>query len=44
MADANLTQAEADVLIAMAKHRADNTEWDYPHLGGGVSIPPAPLD
>ena len=39
MADLNLTQAEADALIAMAKHRADNTEWDYPDLGGGISVP-----
>jgi len=39
MAEVNLTQAEADALIAMAKHRVDNTEWDYPDLGGGVSVP-----
>jgi len=39
MADLNLTQAEADALIALAKHRVDRTEWDYPDLGGEVSIP-----
>jgi len=39
MAEINLTQAEADALIAMAKHRLDGTEWDYPDLGGAVSIP-----
>ena len=39
MADLNLTQAEADALIALAKHRVDTTEWDYPDLGGAVSIP-----
>jgi hypothetical protein len=39
MAEINLTQAEADALIAMAKHRVDETEWDYPDLGGAVSIP-----
>lgn len=39
MADLNLTQAEADALIAMAKHRVDNTEWDYPDLGGSISVP-----
>lgn len=39
MAEINLTQAEADSLIAMAKRRIDNTEWEYPGLGGGVSIP-----
>jgi hypothetical protein len=39
MAEINLTQAEADALIAMAKHRVDESEWDYPDLGGAVSIP-----
>jgi len=39
MADTNLTQAEADALIAMAKRRVNAEEWDYPHLGGAVSIP-----
>ena len=39
MAEINLTQAEADALIAMAKHRVDGTEWDYPDLGGAISIP-----
>lgn len=39
MADINLTQAEADALIAMAKRRVDNAEWDYPDLGGGISVP-----
>jgi hypothetical protein len=23
----------------MAKHRVGNAEWDYPHLGGGISVP-----
>lgn len=39
MAEINLTQAEADALIAMQKHRVDETPWDYPGLGGAVSIP-----
>ncbi len=39
MAEFILTQAEADALIAIAKHRVDGTEWDYPALGGAVSIP-----
>ncbi|MGO8693194.1 MAG: DUF6978 family protein [Rectinemataceae bacterium] len=39
MAEISLTQSEADALIALAKHRADTTVWDYPDLGGGVSIP-----
>lgn len=39
MADLSLTQSEAEALIAMAKHRVDNAEWDYPDLGGGISVP-----
>lgn len=39
MSDPDLTQAEADALIALAKHRLDATEWDYPDLGGAISIP-----
>jgi hypothetical protein len=39
MAEINLTQAEADALIALAKHRVDDRPWDYPGLGGYISIP-----
>jgi len=39
MPELNLTQAEADALIALAKHRVDTREWDYPDLGGAVSVP-----
>lgn len=39
MAELNLTQTEADALIALAKHRVDATEWNYPDLGGAVSVP-----
>ena len=39
MADLLLTQAEADALIALAKHRVDATEWDYPDFGGAISVP-----
>ena len=39
MAELNLTQAEAEALIALAKYRADGTAWDYPDLGGAISIP-----
>ena len=39
MAEINLTQAEADALLALAKHRVDTTAWDYPTPGGKVSIP-----
>ena len=44
MADANLTQAEADALIAMEKRRSDDTEWSYPDLGGYVTIPLVSID
>ena len=39
VADINLTQADADVLLAMEKHKVDDTPYDYPSLGGGVRIP-----
>jgi len=39
MADIKLTQAEADALIAMEKIRQDDDLWDYPALGGSISIP-----
>jgi hypothetical protein len=38
MPEINLTQSEADALIAMEKRRADSLEYDFPELGGGVSI------
>lgn len=39
MTDANLTQAEADALLAMEKHRADDAYWTYPDLGGLIMVP-----
>jgi len=39
MADINLTQSEADALIALEKHRADDRQWDYPDLGGSIAVP-----
>ena len=39
MADINLTQADADVLLAMEKQRVDDTPYEYPSLGGGIRIP-----
>ena len=39
MADVDLTQAEADALIAMPKTRVDNNRWDYPGMGGSISVP-----
>jgi uncharacterized protein DUF6978 len=44
MADIHLTQAEADALIALAKQRVDTREWDYPDLGGAISIPMVSTD
>ena len=39
MPEINLTQAEADALMAMEKLRVDERDWDYPALGGSISIP-----
>ena len=39
MADANLTQAETDALMALEKHRLDATSWNYPGIGGQITIP-----
>ena len=39
MSDINLTQSEADLLIAMEKHRINDDRWEYPVVGGSVSIP-----
>ena len=35
----NLTQTEADALIALAKRRVDATEHDYPVAGKRITIP-----
>ena len=39
MADINLTQEDADALLAMEKHKADEAVYEYPSLGGGVRVP-----
>ena len=39
MADIHLTQAEADALIAMEKHRLDEATITLPDMGGAVSVP-----
>jgi hypothetical protein len=44
MAEINLTQAEADALIALEKHCVDNQTWDYPPLGGAIHIPLVSVD
>lgn len=37
--DIDLTQAEADALIALEKHRLDDREWTFPGPGEQVIIP-----
>lgn len=39
MAETPLTQSEADALLAMEKHRADDDHRDFPSLGGGITVP-----
>jgi hypothetical protein len=39
MADMHLTQAEADALLAMAKHRSDEERYAFPMGGQSLSIP-----
>lgn len=39
-----LTQSEADLLIAMEKHRLDDTLWTFPSPGEKISIPLASPD
>lgn len=34
-----LTQAEADALFAMDKHRVDDKRWRLPDTGGGLVVP-----
>jgi hypothetical protein len=44
MADIDITQAEADVLIAMEKHRVSDTQWLFPPPGDKLSIPLTSVD
>ena len=44
MADANLSQTEADALLALEKRRSDDTQWDYPSLSGAITIPLVSMD
>ena len=39
MAQSDLTQAEADALIALEKHRIDEQDWDFPMGGESISVP-----
>ncbi len=38
MPEVNLAQAEADALIAMEKHRADDETYDYLGMGGSICV------
>lgn len=40
----NLTQADADALLAMAKQRLEESEYEYPSFGGALRIPLESLD
>lgn len=44
MAELDLTQEEADALIAMPKEGIGDEEWEYPSPGSGISIPLVSLD
>jgi hypothetical protein len=44
MADMNLTQAEADVLIAMEKHRVNEDRNDFPLGGQSLVLPLQSVD
>jgi len=44
LADINLTQAEADALMEMAKCRVDDKKWFFPHPGDRIAIPLTSLD
>lgn len=39
MADLNLTQTEADALIAMEKHCATDDQYDFPMAGDSLVLP-----
>ena len=40
----DLSQTEAEWLIGLEKRRVDDKEWNYPSLGGGISIPLVSFD
>jgi hypothetical protein len=44
MAELNLTQDEADALLAMEKISVDDKEWSLPDLGGKLSVPLVSVD
>jgi hypothetical protein len=44
MPDIDITQAEADALIAMPKVKVDDQKWEYPTSGRSISMPLASSD
>ncbi len=44
MSEINLTQAEADTLIVMEKHRINEESHHYPGLGGSICVPLSSVD
>lgn len=44
MSDLELTQAEADALMAMEKHRLDDQRYDFPSSGGKLIVPLISVD
>ena len=44
MADIILTQAEADVLVAVEKHRSDEGRHKFPMRGASLSVPLHSID
>ena len=44
MMDSNLTQADAEALMALEKRRVDATEWNYPNFGERVTVPLVSID
>lgn len=44
MADIDITQTEADALIAMEKRWADDRQWSFPGPGGRLAIPLTSID
>ena len=44
MADINISQSEADALIAMEKQRVDDKQWDFPVPGDRLAIPLVSFD
>src|SRR6266436_3806404 len=39
MADIDISQSEANSLIAMEKHRIDEKQWSFPAAGDRLAIP-----